>query len=38
MYTITDYSKKQVAKFGVELRLSSNPKKKLIFKKKGLKM
>jgi len=29
MYTITDYSKKQAKKLGVELRQSSNPKKKI---------
>ena len=29
MYRITDWSKNQAKKFGVELRLSSNPKKKI---------
>ena len=38
MYTITDYSKKQAAKFGVELRLSSNPKKKIDVYKGGKKL
>jgi len=29
MYVITDYSKKQAKKLGVDLRQSSNPKKKI---------
>jgi len=29
MYVITEHSKKQAAKYKVELRLSSNPKKKI---------
>lgn len=29
MYVITEHSKKQVSKYKVELRLSSNPKKKI---------
>jgi hypothetical protein len=38
MYVITDYSKKQAKKLGVELRQSSNPKKKIDVYKNGEKI
>jgi len=38
MYVITDYSKKQASKYRVELRLSSNPKKKIDVYKDGKKV
>ena len=38
MYLITDYSRNQAKKLGVELRLSSNPKKKIDVYKNGKKI
>jgi hypothetical protein len=38
VYTITDYSKQQAKKLGVELKPSSNPKKKIDIFKNGKKI
>lgn len=38
MYVITEYSRQQARKLGVELRLSSNPKKKIDVYKDGRKI
>lgn len=38
MYVITDYSRQQAKKLGVELQLSSNPKKKIDVYKRGKKI
>lgn len=38
MYQITEWSKKQAKKLGVDIRLSSNPKKKLDVYKNGKKL
>lgn len=38
MYVITEYSRQQARKLGVELRLSSNPKKKIDVYKDGKKI
>jgi hypothetical protein len=38
VYTITNYSKQQAKKLGVELKLSSNPKKKIDVFKNGKKI
>jgi len=38
VYSITSYSRAQAKKLGVELKLSSNPKKKIDVFKKGIKV
>lgn len=38
VYTITEHSKQQAKKFGVEIKISSNPKKKLDVFKDGKKV